>query len=157
MLDYMRKSSNSVLMYIIFGALAVVFALSFGPGSSGFSPGGGSGYAAIVNGEVIPAQEYQLAFRRRRDQITRQLGGQTFGLESFLNRLPQQVIDSMVSSVLLKQEAEQLGLVVSDEELSEWMAANVFSSDGVTPQVYRDWVRQQFGTSVADQVFLELK
>lgn len=153
MLDYMRKSSNSFLMYIVFGALAVVFALSFGPGSSGFSTAGGADYAAIVNGEVISAQEYQLAFRRRRDQITRQLGGSGFGLEQFLERLPQQVIEGMVSSELLKQEAQELGLVVSDEELAEYLAANVFTSDEdeeVTPQVYRDWARSTFGMTVAE-------
>ncbi len=152
MLDYMRKSSNSLLMYIVFGALAVVFALSFGPGSSGFSTAEGESYAAIVNGEAISAQEYQITYRRRRDQITRQLGGNSFGLEQFLDRLPQQVIDGMISGVLLKQEADELGLVVSDQELADYLAANVFTSDddGVTPQVYRDWVRSQFGMTVAE-------
>lgn len=143
MLDYMRKNSNSLFMYILFAGLAVVFALSFGPGSSGLGAAQDE-FAATVNGEVIPANQFRVAFSQQRDAITKRFAGATPGFDTsfLLNGLEQRIIDDMISGVLMKQEAERLGLVVSDEELSKFMAANVFTSDGVTPQVYRDWVRQ---------------
>ncbi|MEO1170904.1 MAG: SurA N-terminal domain-containing protein [Myxococcota bacterium] len=143
MLDYMRKNSNSLFMYVLFAGLAVVFALSFGPGSSGFSSAGDE-FAATVNGEVIPANQFRVAFSQQRDAITKRFAGASPGFDTsfLLNGLEQRIIDDLIAKVLMKQEAERLGLVVSDDELAKFMEANIFTGDGVTPQVYRDWVRQ---------------
>ncbi|MEO1332775.1 MAG: SurA N-terminal domain-containing protein, partial [Myxococcota bacterium] len=149
MLETMRKNSNSLFMYVLFAGLAAVFALSFGPGSSGFSTAGGGEYAAIVNGEVIPADRYRVAYSREREAITQRFAGAGAGFNTdfLLKGLDNRVIDRLIASVLMKQEAESLGLAVSDEELAEFMSENVFGAEGVTPQVYRDWVRRTFNTT----------
>lgn len=149
MLEFMRKSSNSIVMYFVFAGLAVVFAFSFGPGSGGFGQADFDEYAAKVDGEAIPAMRFRVALKRQRDAITQRFAGASPGFDtSFLTKgLEQRVIDQMISQVLLRREAEKLGLVVSDDELAEFMAANIFTSDGVTPEVYRDWVRRSQATS----------
>ncbi len=40
MLDTLRANSRSVLTYVLFGIIIVVFVVSFGPGSRGCTGGG---------------------------------------------------------------------------------------------------------------------
>jgi peptidyl-prolyl cis-trans isomerase D len=53
MLDVIRQNKQSLLSYLIFVAIIVVFAVNFGPGSSGCHGLSGTPTAARVNGETI--------------------------------------------------------------------------------------------------------
>ena len=70
MLDAMRKSSQSFLIYLIFGAIILVFAINFGPGSGSCSPVP-QNYAAVVDGDVITRQEFDALYSLRRDALRR--------------------------------------------------------------------------------------
>src|SRR3569623_832330 len=66
MLEQMRKSSQSLLIYTLFGIIIAVFIISFGPQSRGGGCDGGMGgdeSAARVGGETVSTQAYTYAFR----------------------------------------------------------------------------------------------
>ena len=105
MLDAMRQNSRSAIIYILFGVLIAAFVISFGPGGLGLGGNSnpvGTGYAARVLGNKLEANEYQLA--------------QTiFGQYA----TPKILMDQLISRELLAEEAERMGLAVSEDEASE--------------------------------------
>ena len=137
------------LLFII--AIAVVFTLQFGPGSSGFSQTNNANTApsaaAVVNGQEIPVLEFrreyanQLQYLRQQGQPVTEAVARQFGL-------PQSVLDRMVNTELLAQAAERHGLRASDEELLKLLQRSPeFQKDGqfdyATYQgILRDYYRQ---------------
>lgn len=138
------------LLFIV--AIAAVFVLQFGPGSSGFgrtgpTEGSGPRAAAVVNGKEIPLLAYRTQYARQLDSYRRQ--GFSFTPEQARSiGLPGQVLDSMVDRELLAQAAERHGLVPSDEELLAIIQKNPdFHKDGqfdfqTYQQVLRDYYRK---------------
>ncbi len=123
MLDTMRKNSKSVLIYVFFVIIIVVFVFSFGPGSSGCRSGsalsGSSASIATVNGEAIPAIDFQQQYARVFKQYQARAGG---GFSEELARtlkLREDVLDKMIDAELLAQAATKHGIAVSDRELAE--------------------------------------
>lgn len=144
MLDFMRKNSGSTVMYIVLGAIILVFAVNFGPASGGCSPGG-SNYAAIVDGDVIAQQDFSILYSRQVDQWRQRYsaaGGMTPEMIERLG-LKQQVIDGLIDRMILDNEARARGIVVNDEELLEFLEVN-FGVKEVTPDQYRNWVGNVF-------------
>lgn len=137
------------LLFII--AIAVVFTVQFGPGSSGFGRANRAGpvisAAATVNGKEIPVNEFrreyagQLQYLRQQGQPVSEAVARQFGL-------PQQVIERMVNTELLAQAAQSRGLRASDEELLKLLHKSPeFQKDGefdyaTYSQVLRDYFRQ---------------
>ncbi|MBC8133125.1 MAG: SurA N-terminal domain-containing protein, partial [Deltaproteobacteria bacterium] len=67
MLEQMRKSSRSLLIYVLFAIVIAVFIINFGPQSAGSGAGcdgamGGDESAAQVSGETVSAQAFRSAF-----------------------------------------------------------------------------------------------
>ena len=135
MLDTFRKHSNSTLIYLIFGALIVVFVVSFGQGSQGFKSGtltGSSEYAAKVNDESISITDFNRQYRLQLAQLE-QRAGQPIN-EELAERMGfrKQALESLVNTTLLVQEAKKRGLAVGDEELAaELQKVPSFQKDGV--------------------------
>jgi len=113
------------LVFII--AIAVVFTLSFGPGSSGF---GGTGQAttapgsvATVNGKEIPLRDFASAWARQMNFLRSQGSpipesiARQFGMHN-------QVLDRLVNTELLAQAAERHGITASDDELRKLIFQN---------------------------------
>jgi peptidyl-prolyl cis-trans isomerase D len=149
MLDMLRKNSQSFLIYLIFGAIIVVFAVNFGPGG-GTCGGAGNDYAARVNGEVIRRQEFSVQFnqmveyRRRTSAMT----GGNFNLETAeRSGMRRRVVDEMIKDKLLAQEARARGMRVSDAELLEFLEKR-FRVDEVSFEDYESWVTRNFEQSV---------
>lgn len=120
MLDILRANKNSVLTWVILVAIAVVFVVSFGPGTRGFTDRtvqAGS-FAARVNGRTITAadfeQQYGQALRsyqqRAGQALSREMADQ-LGLRSL-------VMNQLVERQLVLEEAARQGLRVSDDEVS---------------------------------------
>ena len=61
MLDILRANKNSVLTWVILVAIAVVFVVSFGPGTRGFTDRNvqAGSFAAKVNGRTITAADFE--------------------------------------------------------------------------------------------------
>jgi peptidyl-prolyl cis-trans isomerase D len=63
MLDILRSKSRSVLTYVLFGIIIVVFVVSFGPGSQGCQVEGLSASSAVeVDGYVVAPADYEEAY-----------------------------------------------------------------------------------------------
>ena len=110
MLDKIRKQSASMGAKVIFGLLALVFI--FWAGGSSF---GGDQYAAKVNGQTIPMQDFEQRYRsqvdaRRQRSPNRQIDA---AQEKFIKRT---VFDGMIETELLVQDARKHGFVVTAQE-----------------------------------------
>ena len=119
MLEQMRKSSQSLLIYVLFGIVIAVFIISFGPQSRGVScdgPGSGADhYAAKVAGDVVSTADFRYGFLF--------LGGAQYPAQmAKQQRLKEMVMDKLIERELLAQEGQRLGYVVSDEEVEDLVA-----------------------------------
>ena len=119
MLEQMRKSSQSLLIYLLFSVLIVVFIISFGPQSRGTTCdaalGGNDHYAAKVAGDIVSTNAFRYGFlvmggAQAPAQIAKQ------------RRMKEMVMDKLIERELLAQEAERLGYVVTDEEVEDLVA-----------------------------------
>lgn len=141
---------RKVVIYLFIIAIAVVFTLQFGPGSSGFGaaqPGAAPTAAAVVNGKEIPLMEFrreyvnQLQYLRSQGQPVSEAIARQFGL-------PKSVAERMVNTELLAQAAERHGIRAADEEIVKILQRSTdFQKDGqfdyATYQtVLRDYFRQ---------------
>jgi parvulin-like peptidyl-prolyl isomerase len=142
-----REYSQSFFIWIMFGALVVVFAVSFGPGSTSCADGPATDYAARVNGEVIRRQEFALLLKAREDSIRRSLGPEQSAEMIARMGLRTQVIDQLIEGKLLEMEARRRGLDVSDEDLLAYLKTR-FGVDQVDYQDYKTWVGRTFDTTV---------
>ncbi|HET6343964.1 MAG TPA: SurA N-terminal domain-containing protein, partial [Myxococcota bacterium] len=149
MLDVMRR--QSYLIYLVFGGIIFIFAINFGPGSTGCMRAADQLWAAKVNGEVIRSQEFALSYGRQMDYMRRlaQKSGAEFD-NAMAERmgLRRRVIDQLVERKLLAQEAAHRGLVVSDDELLDYLRDQYGVKD-VTYDVYENWVTRTFETNVS--------
>lgn len=150
MLEAMRKHSQSFLIYLLFFALIVVFAVSFGPGSVSCGSGGGD-YAAEVDGETISRQEFALRYQQQLDVFRRNFSRSGNDLDpEMIERLGlrTQVIDELINKKLLSQEARRRGMVVTDDELLNRLQT-VYGVTNVTFDQYEGWVSRNFRIGVA--------
>ncbi len=131
--------------YVFIGALALLFALEWGPGARGCNRTGQPEDvtvtpAATVNGKEIPMIQFNRAFSQRMQMfrgqnlppgILKQLGLQT------------QVVDELVVDELLAQAAESRGVIASDNELRDELRRQpVFQKDGhFDYDTYRSFLR----------------
>jgi peptidyl-prolyl cis-trans isomerase D len=123
MLDTLRANSRSVLTYVLFGIIILVFVVSFGPGAKGCSVADirSAGYAAKVNGVSITSADFDRAYR---DAVSR-------GANPNDPSIRAKILQNLVSRELVHQEALKQGVQVSDEDLSrEIQQSPSFQVDG---------------------------
>jgi peptidyl-prolyl cis-trans isomerase D len=149
MLDILRQKSRSVLTYVLFGIIIVVFIVSFGPGSQGCQVDTLSAHSAVeVDGYVVTPADYEEAYGnlfrtyqgRMGQTFTRELADQ-LGLRNV-------AMNQLVDRVLVVQEAKRRGLRVTPDELNRvvW-AIPGFQTDGrFDLELYRRAVRQAYGS-----------
>ena len=118
MLEQMRKSSQSLLIYVLFGIVIAVFIINFGPQSHGGCEGptsSGDQFAARVGGDTISASDFRYGFLV--------LGGAQYPAQlAKQQRVKETVMDKLIERELLAQEAEQLGYAVTEEEVEDLIA-----------------------------------
>ncbi len=153
MLDVMRRHSESFLIYLIFAAIIIVFAINFGPGSSSCGRAGiGASWAALVDGEPIPIQAYSRNYSWRVEMQRRrmQAAGMEFSAEMMERMgLRQQVVDQLIQDKLLAQEARRWGIQISDRELRDYIKTRYPVFDQFeTRRDYESWVSRAFETTV---------
>jgi peptidyl-prolyl cis-trans isomerase D len=118
MLEQMRKSSQSLLIYVLFGIVIAVFIINFGPqsrGGSGCSGAmGGDETAAEVAGQSVSAQSYLSAFKL--------VGGGNYPVQMLkAERFKERVMDKLIERELLAQEAERLGYSVGEDDVHKML------------------------------------
>jgi peptidyl-prolyl cis-trans isomerase D len=119
MLERMRKSSQSLLIYALFLFLIAIFVISFGPQSRGTScdqvMNGSEHFAAQVAGDTITHNDFRYGFML--------VGGaQVPAALAKRERLKEIVMDKLIERELLAKEADRLGFVVTDEEVEDQIA-----------------------------------
>jgi peptidyl-prolyl cis-trans isomerase D len=104
-------------------AIIALIVLSFvfaGVGS--YLTSSGTTAVATVNGEEISAQELERAYQNQRAQMESQYGesiAQLFSSEQYLADFRKNVLDRLIAEKLIQQQAAEMGLRVSDEQIRE--------------------------------------
>ncbi len=149
MLDTLRANSRSILVYVLFGIIIVVFVVSFGPGSRGCTSGGRSAsWAAKVNDATVTPSE----FEQQVQQLTRiyapQMGSDELQQNFFRTRLRQMAMEQLVERELVQQEASRQGIVVTDEDVSQAIKTlPTFQSEGKFDiDLYKRAVTSNYGS-----------
>lgn len=142
MLEQMRKHMNWIMWIIL--VLVIISFLFFGiyPASDG------RGEAAVVNGDVITATELNRTYQNMAETY-RQIFKDQFN-DAMMKTLRQQALRDLVQGRLLVQEAERIGLTVSDEELqAAIMRTPAFQSGGTFDKAaydrYLDYINVKHG------------
>src|ERR1700754_576429 len=108
------------LTYVVFGALALIFAAwgAYGVANLNF---GGSSFVAKVNGHTIPYEDVRSSWRRQQSQWQQRFGGDIPAGERAL--LQDQLLESVVRSTLITDRAHDLGYRVPQEQLAAALRA----------------------------------
>ncbi len=132
-------------------ALAVLFGLQWGPGSSGCEKFGTLKDAkeeavATVNGQTVPVKEFVRLYSSQAQNFRAQ------GIPADLLKqfgIHKQVVDQLVNGELLAQAAEAQGIRASDDEVVTLLLKNTeFQKDGKFDQSrYEDIINQYEGTT----------
>lgn len=119
MLEYMRKNANSSIVWLIIGAIALVF-IFFGVGG-----GGGRSQFISVNGEdVNPAEFSDLV-----NQMNRSMAGE-IGPEQE-REIKLEAVSELVRRTLMRQFGKNMGLEPSDQAVAAMIASEeTFQVDG---------------------------
>lgn len=160
MLRTMRNNvkSLSITLWLVIASFIATIFLVWGMQSAGPTAGRNPAVAATVNGEPIPWLEFQQTYRRQRDALRRIYGDRW--KEDLVRELdiPHQVLNDLITSRLLLQEAERYGLTIPREELAAAVMQNplfaeeekfsreryrrLLEVNRLTPEQYEETVRQ---------------
>jgi len=126
-LKFIRSNKAAGWIKVIFGAIVLVFifwGVGVGVGGEQFQ------MVAEVNGETVDQMQFERAHRNL-TQFYRQVYKDNLELLDTID-LRSQTVDQLVRVVLLRQEAERLGLGVADSEVRDTIAADPsFQIDGL--------------------------
>ncbi|WP_420933377.1 SurA N-terminal domain-containing protein [Alteromonas sp. A081] len=159
MLERIREGSQGPWAMAIIALIVLSFVFA-GVGSYLTSPG--SSAVATVNGEEISAQELERAYQNQRARMESQFGesvAELFSSEEYLANFRRSALDRLISEKLIQQQATDIGLRVSDEQIreaivqmSEFQFGGQFDNErfqtilrqnGFTPTEFRNFLRIQ--------------
>jgi peptidyl-prolyl cis-trans isomerase D len=161
MLEQMRRSSQSLLIYVLFGIVIAVFILNFGPQSPGGcdSPNTRPGFAAKVEGETLSARDFRYGFMLA--------NGPQYQSRARELRIKERVMDELIERELLANEGAKLGFRVGEEEVEDLIAESKIVGFGgfeqTVPAIQKDghfdydsFVRfAQFSLGMSPKAFIE--
>ena len=150
MLDVMRSNAKSSLIALIFGAIILTFIFSFGRGSSGFRTRTPETWAAKVNGELVTASDFAQAYANRFRQMSAMRGGKYTTDNAKQDNLKTETLKGLVDQELIAQQADDLGIRVSDAEVADAIARSPqFQQDGAFNfDYYKRLVENGYGMSI---------
>ena len=134
-------TTRSVVAFVIFGMIVVVFILS---GYLGRHSGTGVGLAAEVNGEIISLKDFTDEENRMSQYYTQLFGGQ-FDLGAQRAMLRGEVMNTIVTKTLSAQAAEKEGIYATDAEIRHMVTQELpyFKQDGqFQSEAYRNILAQ---------------
>jgi peptidyl-prolyl cis-trans isomerase D len=150
MLDVMRSNAKSSLIALIFGAIILTFIFSFGRGSSGFRTRTPETWAAKVNGELVTAGDFLQAYSSRFRQMSQMRGGKYTTDNARQDNLKAETLRGLIDQELIAQQADDLGIRVSDAEVADAIAKSPqFQQDGKFDfDYYKRLVENGYGMSI---------
>src|SRR5205085_4226323 len=150
MLDVMRSNAKSSLIALIFGAIILALRYSFGGGSSGFRTRKPETWAARVNGELVTASDFAQAYANRFRQMAAMRGGKYTTDNAKQDNLKSETLKGLVDQELIAQQADDLGIRVSDAEVADAIAKSPqFQQEGeFNYEYYKRLVENGYGMSI---------
>jgi peptidyl-prolyl cis-trans isomerase D len=144
MMDRLREGVNSIAVKIILGLIILSFVFA---GVGSYIVGGTNNAAAKVGNTDIPRGEFEMAYQNERNRMQAQLGdyfSQMLADPAYVESFRKSVLDRMINDVLLDQQAEALGLRISDEQVrSMILEMTQFQSNGQFDQeIYQASLRR---------------
>ncbi len=119
MLDFLRKRKRSWIITFLLGLIIIVFIAFYG-GSSYRETGAPN--VAEVNGEMISQREFDFHYQRELERYREILKGSlTPEMLKSLN-VKATLLEQLIQKRLVLQEARALGLMVTDDELANFIA-----------------------------------
>lgn len=136
MLQSLRDKTQGWPAKIIFGILIFVFSFF---GIEGYFQAHVDTAVASVNKAKITQQAYQHAMNQARMQRQKRLGNNYDASYFDKPEVKMQLLDRLIDRELLRQATDDMGLVVSDQELRQTIGSNpAFQVDGkFDPRTYR--------------------
>lgn len=109
-------TSRKWLTYVLFGALAFIFAAwgAYGIATVNFGTGNN---AARVNGDVIPYQQVRNAWMQQQSQWQQQVGGDMPA--AVKTELENQVLERFIRTKIMAEHTHKLGYRVSEQDLAD--------------------------------------
>jgi len=146
----MRSNAKSSLIALIFGAIILTFIFSFGRGSSGFRTRTPETWAAKVNGDLVTASDFTQAYSNRFRQMSAMRGGKYTLDNAKQDNLRAETLKSLIDQELIAQQADDLGIRVSDAEVADAIAKNPqFQQEGKFDfDYYKRLVENGYGMSI---------
>ncbi len=117
MMDRLREGVNSIAVKIILGLIILSFVFA---GVGSYIVGGNNNSAAKVGNTEIARGEFEMAYQNERNRMQAQLGdnfSQLLADPAYVESFRKSVLDRMINDVLLDQQAEALGLRISDAQV----------------------------------------
>lgn len=121
MLDSMRKHASGPVAKILIGILIISFGVW---GVAGALSGIGTNTVAEVGNTEISVVDFDRAYRRELQNLSQQVGTQITPDQAKAFGLPNRVLARLITEAALDDQAETLGLGVSQETLVKEIAAD---------------------------------
>lgn len=125
MLQVIRKSLGSTIMFVLLALLIASFAL-WGAGGLGGQSGA---VVATVGSQEITTTQVRDAFNGEMRRIREQFGPGVTNEQALQFGVHRQVLDQLILNAALDEEAENLGLLGSDEEVRIWVRQMEYFQD----------------------------
>ena len=119
MLERIREGSQGPWAMAIIALIVLSFVFA---GVGSYLTSSGTTAVATVNGEEISAQELERAYQNQRAQMESQYGesiAQLFSSEQYLADFRRNVLDRLIAEKLIQQQATDMGLRVSEQQIRE--------------------------------------
>lgn len=125
MLQQIRKSLTSIVVFFLLAMLIASFVLWGGSGGGGVS----GAIVATVGSQEITAVAVRDAFNGEMTRIREQFGNEVTTEQALQFGVHRQVLDQLILNAALDEEADSLGLLGSDEEVRIWVRQMEFFQD----------------------------
>ncbi len=156
MLNALRRSARTWVAKVLIGLLVLSFAIW---GISDVVTGFGANEVAEAGDTAIEALDFQRAYQRRVQAMSQQMGRGITPAQAEAFGIPGQVLGELVTDALILDEADGLGIGVSDELLAREVRENpafagpdgnfdrflferVLSSNGFTEETFLETERE---------------
>ncbi len=140
MLKWLRGSTHSLFVYLVIGAIVVVF-IFFGVGSYKSAQ---ANRAAEVNGEVITRNDFARQYNELMREYQKRTGAEVTPEMVKALRLKEMALSQLVDEVLILQAGQRLGLEVTDADLRHHIQSYpAFQQNGKFNERQYFWVLSQ--------------